>query len=172
MSGVSGVGDDRRVPADFVLRRVGQLVTGAPAAVAAAGAPVVPDDDGLGVIAAGALAARDGRVVWLGAEADLGRAVRAVDGAVELDATGACVVPGFVDAHTHTVFAGSRADEYAARLGGVTYAEILASGGGINKTVAATRAASLEELTASSLRRLDSFLAHGTTTLEMKSGYG
>ncbi|HUK78120.1 MAG TPA: imidazolonepropionase, partial [Thermoleophilia bacterium] len=92
--------------------------------------------------------------------------------AAELDAAGACVVPGFVDAHTHAVFAGSRADEYAARLGGVSYAEILASGGGINATVAATRAATVDELTRTTLRRLDSFLAHGTTTLEIKSGYG
>ena len=147
-------------------------MTLAPAAVTAAGASVTPDDDGLGVIADGALAARDGRIVWVGREAELGGAVAPLDGAAELDAAGACVVPGFVDAHTHAVFAGSRADEYAARLGGVSYAAILASGGGINATVAATRAATLEELTAITLARFDSFLAHGTTTLEVKSGYG
>ncbi len=158
--------------ADFILRHAGELVTLAPAAVRAAGASVTPDDDGLGVIADGALAARDGRIVWVGREAELGGAVAPLDGAAELDAAGACVVPGFVDAHTHAVFAGSRADEYAARLGGVSYAAILASGGGINATVAATRAATLEELTAITLARFDSFLAHGTTTLEVKSGYG
>ncbi len=158
--------------ADFVLRHAGELVTMAPAAVAAAGAGVVPGDDGLGVIADAALAARDGRVVWVGADADLGTAVEPLAAAVELDAGGACVLPGFVDAHTHAVFAGSRANEYAARLGGVSYAQILSSGGGINATVTATRAASLDELTAVTLKRLDSFLAHGTTTLEVKSGYG
>jgi imidazolonepropionase len=162
----------RRLAADFVLRRARELVTLAPATVPAAGADTLPDDDGLGVIGDGALAARDGRIVWVGREAELGGAVEMLDGAAELDAAGACVLPGFVDAHTHAVFAGSRADEYAARLGGVSYADILASGGGINATVAATRAASLEELTAITRRRLDSFLAHGTTTLEVKSGYG
>ena len=159
-------------PADFILRHAGELATLAPAAVAAAGAEALPGDDGLGVIADAALAARDGRIVWVGREADLAGAVEPRAGAVELDAAGACVLPGFVDAHTHAVFAGSRANEYAARLGGVSYAQILSSGGGINATVAATRAASLEELTAVTLKRLDSFLAHGTTTLEVKSGYG
>ena len=162
----------RRLAADFVLRRARELVTLAPATVPAAGADTLPDDDGLGVVGDGALAARDGRIVWVGREAQLGGAVELLDGAAELDAAGACVLPGFVDAHTHAVFAGSRADEYAARLGGVSYADILASGGGINATVAATRAASLEELTAITRRRLDSFLAYGTTTLEVKSGYG
>ena len=173
MSGTRAADSAGRLRADFVLRHAGQLVTGAPVAVAAAGAVVAPHDDGLGVIFDGALAARGGRVVWVGPDAALGGARVDLSGdALELDAAGACVLPGFVDSHTHTVFAGSRADEYAARLGGVTYAEILASGGGINRTVMATRAASLDELAASATRRLDSFLSHGTTTLEMKSGYG
>jgi len=167
-----GPAGERRPAADFVLRHAGELVTLAPAAVTAAGASAPPDDDGLGVVADGALAARDGRIVWVGREAQLGGAVELLDGAAELDAAGACVLPGFVDAHTHAVFAGSRADEYAARLGGVSYASILASGGGINATVTATRAATLDELTAITRKRLDSFLAHGTTTLEVKSGYG
>ena len=161
-----------RVAADLVVRHAGELVTLAPATVAAAGAAPPADDDGLGVLRDGALAARGGRVVWVGREAQLDAAVELLDGAAELDAAGACVLPGFVDAHTHAVFAGSRANEYAARLGGVSYAAILASGGGINATVEATRAASLEELTATTRRRLDSFLAHGTTSLEVKSGYG
>ncbi len=168
----AGRSSDGQVTADFVVRRVGELVTLSPAAVTAAGADPVADDDGLGVLRDGALAARDGRIVWVGRDAQLGAAVELLDGAAELDAAGACVLPGFVDAHTHAVFAGSRANEYAARLGGVSYATILASGGGINATVAATRAASLDELTATTRRRLDSFLAHGTTSLEVKSGYG
>ena len=164
--------EGRRVAADFVLRRASELVTMAPEAVAAVGADAVVGDDGLGVLQGAALAARDGRVVWVGPERKLAAAVETLAGAVELDAAGACVLPGFVDAHTHAVFAGSRAGEYAARLGGVSYAEILASGGGINATVNATRAATLVELTTVTLKRLDSFLAHGTTTLEVKSGYG
>ena len=149
--GRGGPSGDSRVRADFVVRRVGELVTLAPAAVdgrRGARPRVAERDDGLGVLREGALAARDGRIVWVGREAQLGAAVELLDGAAELDAAGACVLPGFVDAHTHAVFAGSRANEYAARLGGVSYATILASGGGINATVAATRAASLDELTA------------------------
>jgi imidazolonepropionase len=161
-----------RAPADFVVRHASELVTMAPAAAAAAGAALAPGDDGLGVLTDAALAAHNGCVVWVGRDVELGGAVETLAGAAELDAAGACVLPGFVDAHTHAVFAGSRAGEYAARLGGVSYAEILASGGGINATVGATRAASLDELTAVTRRRLDSFLAHGTTTLEVKSGYG
>jgi imidazolonepropionase len=160
------------VPADFVVRHAAELVTMAPGAVATGGAAPAAGDDGLGVLQDAALAARDGRVVWVGRESELGDAVETLAGAAELDAAGACVLPGFVDAHTHAVFAGSRAGEYAARLCGVSYAEILASGGGINATVNATRAATLEALTAVTRKRLDSFLAHGTTTLEVKSGYG
>lgn len=155
---------------DFVLRGAGELVTMAREAADA--------DAGLAVIAHGALLARDGRVVWVGDENDLGRArdasggaLTVADDAVVVDAEGAAVLPGFVDAHTHVVFAGSRAAEYVARLEGVSYGEILASGG-ITSTVTATRAATAEQLAALTRARLDSFLRHGTTTLEIKSGYG
>ena len=90
----------------------------------------------------------------------------------ELDAGGGCVLPGFVDPHTHLPFAGFREDEFDRRLAGESYAEIAASGGGIVKTVAATRQASEEELLALTLRRLRRQLAWGTTTTEAKSGYG
>ncbi len=82
------------------------------------------------------------------------------------------MLPGFVDAHTHVPFAGSRAAEYGERLAGVSYGEILARGGGINVTVAATRQASEEELARLCPARYDSMLRHGTTTAEVKSGYG
>ena len=82
------------------------------------------------------------------------------------------VVPGFVDPHTHLVFAGDRRDELRRRLAGATYAEIAAAGGGILSTVIATRAASEDELVRQSLDRLDEMLACGTTTCEVKSGYG
>jgi imidazolonepropionase len=90
----------------------------------------------------------------------------------ELDAAGGCILPGFVDPHTHPVWAGSREEEFNRRLHGETYMDIARSGGGINATVAATRAASQDQLLAGALDRLDLFLRHGTTTIEAKSGYG
>ncbi len=146
-------------PCDFVLRGAAELVT-------------MSGTDGCGLVVDGALAAREGRIAWVGPERDLDRHVAVADDAVVVDAEGAAVLPGFVDPHTHAVFAGSRAGEYAERLAGRTYADILAGGGGINATVRATRAAAAEELAALTRRRLDSFLIHGTTTLEIKSGYG
>lgn len=89
-----------------------------------------------------------------------------------VDAGGRCVIPGLVDPHTHAVFAGNRAEEFARRLAGATYLEILASGGGILNTVSKTRAASAEDLLAQAQETLQLMLAHGTTTLEIKSGYG
>jgi len=154
------------VPCDLLVRGAGELVT--MRAVAAAGTR--PDD--LDVLHEGALAAKDGRIVWVGAEADIGRAVEVTGDAVEIDAEGACVLPGFVDSHTHAVFAGERAGEYGRRLAGASYLEIQAAGGGIMSTVRAVRAASEDTLAALTRRRLDSFLRHGTTTLEIKSGYG
>lgn len=89
-----------------------------------------------------------------------------------LDAAGGCVLPGFVDPHTHPVWAGSREQEFNRRLRGESYMDIARSGGGINSTVRATRAASFETLLDGTLGRLDAFLEHGTTTIEAKSGYG
>lgn len=89
-----------------------------------------------------------------------------------LEADDGCVLPAFVDPHTHPVWAGSREDEFDRRLRGETYMEIARSGGGINSTVHATRRATEEELFATTMARLDTFLRHGTTTIEAKSGYG
>ncbi len=90
----------------------------------------------------------------------------------KIDARGKVVLPGFVDAHTHVVFAGARANEFEMRLQGATYLDIQKAGGGIMSTVRATRAASIEEIVAHSRTRLDAMLAHGTTTVEVKTGYG
>ncbi len=90
----------------------------------------------------------------------------------KIDARGKIVLPGFVDAHTHVVFAGDRANEFELRLQGATYLDIQRAGGGIMSTVRATRAASPDELVAQSRARLDAMLAHGTTTAEVKTGYG
>ena len=149
------------VAADFVLRSASELVT-------MSAAPA----DGLGAIADGALAAKDGVIVWVGREAELPQAVDLAPDGLDVDAEGRCVLPGFVDAHTHVPFAGSRAAEYGERLAGVSYGEILARGGGINVTVEATRQASEEELARLAGLRYDSMLRHGTTTAEVKSGYG
>ena len=117
------------------------------------------------------VAAYRGTIVFVGGEADWRRDGTLTADAVVLDAAGGAVVPGFVDPHTHVVFAGDRCDELRRRLGGATYAEIAASGGGIVSSVRATRAASDEELAADTRVRLDEMLRCGTTTCEAKSGY-
>jgi imidazolonepropionase len=89
-----------------------------------------------------------------------------------IDASGQSVIPGFVDSHTHGLFAGDRSDEFAAKLGGEKYQDIWAEGGGILRTVRAVREASDEELLSNLLGHLDTMCAHGTTTVEVKSGYG
>jgi imidazolonepropionase len=158
---MSATSESTRVAADFVLRGARELVTmgAAPA-------------EGLGAISGGALAAKDGVIVWVGREAELSQAVALAPDGLDVDAEGRCVLPGFVDAHTHVPFAGSRAAEYGERLAGVSYGEILARGGGINVTVEATRQASEEELARLARSRYDSMLRHGTTSAEVKSGYG
>lgn len=123
--------------------------------------------DGLGVVEDGAIAARDGRVAWVGRRKDLPGA-----GAETTRCGGAWILPGLVDCHTHLVFAGNRALEFEMRLDGASYEAIAKAGGGILSTVRATRAASEDELVAAALPRLDALLAEGVTTVEVKSGYG
>lgn len=118
------------------------------------------------------LAGRDGRLVFVGGETDFRREIRVAPGAVVIDGAGLVALPGFVDAHTHLPFAGHREAEFKLRLDGATYQDLAARGMGILTTVAATRAASREELTALCLERLDLMLLSGTTTAEAKSGYG
>jgi imidazolonepropionase len=120
-------------------------------------------------VEAAAVLVRDGRVSWTGREADLPAGAGDV---AEYDVGGACVVPGFVDAHTHLPWAGSRRLDFEERLAGAPYEAILARGGGIHSTVAATRAASFEELVAATAARARAMLANGTTTAEVKTGYG
>ena len=133
-------------------------------------ARVCPRGNPAEVIEHGAFVVRNGRIDWLGAEQHL--PADASHAPVQHDVGGRWVTPGLVDCHTHLVYAGNRADEFAQRVAGASYAEIAQRGGGILSTVRATRAARDEELFAQSARRLEALLAEGVTALEIKSGYG
>lgn len=153
--------------ADLLITNIGELLTCA-GPVPRLGAAMRE----AGAIARAALAAHEGRIVFAGPAAECDRRVRLMPDAVTIDADGRSVVPGFVDAHTHVVFAGDRRAEVRRRLAGATYAEIAAEGGGILTTVAATRAADAQGLAEASQGRLREMLRCGTTTAEVKSGYG
>jgi imidazolonepropionase len=124
----------------------------------------------LSVIEDGAILARDGRIERTGTCGEIEGQI--TDEHEVIDAGGRVVMPGFVDAHAHPVFAGTRADEFEKRAGGATYQEIAAAGGGIRATVRRTRAASEDELFEAARRYRQWFLRNGTTTIEAKSGYG
>jgi imidazolonepropionase len=153
-----------RPPADLIVTGVGRLVTLAAGRVPGARGP-------LGIVERGAVASRAGRIVWCGPEAALAGAAQ-ISSARTLDVGGRAVIPGFVDSHTHFVFAGDRAEEFQLRHAGVAYEELAQQGRGILSTVRATRAATREQLRALGEARLASFAAHGTTTVEGKTGYG
>ena len=151
--------EQRGLPlADLLVTNIGQLVTNDKARRGL-----------LGLIDRAVVAVLDGEVAWVGSEDDLPPDY--LDLAI-VDAGGAAVIPGFVDSHTHIVFAGDRSDEFAKRLAGETYEEILSAGGGIHSTVEATRLASGSELFDSAAAKAGHMLAIGTTTVEVKSGYG
>jgi len=126
----------------------------------------------IAILADGAVASDNGRIVFAGRDADLPPHIADAPSAETIDGRSLSIVPGFVDAHTHAIFAGDRRDELRRRLAGASYADIAASGGGIVSTVSATREATEDELVDVTRRRLDEMLACGTTTAEVKSGYG
>ena len=126
----------------------------------------------LSIISDGAMLVSGDRVAHVGSRADIESQINCLGDCDIVDAGGRVVLPGFVDAHTHPVFAGTRAGEFEERARGTTYQEIAARGGGIQATVRATRAVSSNDLTAISKRYADWFLRTGTTTIEAKSGYG
>lgn len=132
-------------------------------------ATMVPGGAGYGLIEDAAIAVEDGRIAWVGERAALPQDFA---GCEQVDLCGALVTPALVDCHTHLVFGGERSREFALRLEGASYEEIARAGGGIRSTVAATRAASDEELLAGALRRVDDLLADGVAVIEVKSGYG
>jgi imidazolonepropionase len=143
---------------DLLLTGIGELATNRPRS-----------PDLVGAVRDAAVALRAGRVAWAGSAADLPGEFA---GLPRFDVAGRAVVPGFVDSHTHLVFAGDRSGEFCRRLRGEPYEQILASGGGIHATVTATRAASGDELVETATARAWRLLRQGTTTVEVKSGYG
>ena len=155
------------IAADFLIRNTSEVLTCAGPAPrrgpAQADARSIPG---------AAVAAHNGRIVFIGFESLLPHEVALTPGATIVDAGGGAVVPGFVDAHTHVIFAGDRRGELRRRLTGASYEEIAEEGGGILSTVLATRSASESVLAADTARRLAEMLRCGTTTAEAKSGYG
>ncbi len=157
-------------PESLAIVNIGQLVTLAGPARPRVGAELRE----LGIIPNAALLIEDGRIAAAGSYQQIKSKglLHAVASDAVVDAEGRCVTPGFVDAHTHMVFADNRAQEFERRIAGASYQQIAAAGGGILSTVKATRAASEDELLAESRRHRDWMLRTGTTTAEAKSGYG
>ncbi|MDR3775111.1 MAG: imidazolonepropionase [Terracidiphilus sp.] len=154
------------MPPSLAIVNIGQLVTlGGPAR------PRVGNElRDLGIVENAALLIEDGRITGAGTYSNFKDRIPL--NAMLIDAEARCVTPGFVDAHTHLVFAGNRAAEFEQRIAGATYQQIAAAGGGILRTVARTRAATEDELLAAARRHCDWMLRSGTTTIEAKSGYG
>ncbi len=150
---------------DLLIHSAEQLVTCASPGAPKHGAAMRD----VGIIPNGAIAISGGEIVAVGTTADL----RARFSAAEtIDAAGKTVCPGFVDAHTHVVYAGDRVNEFEMRIQGASYMEIMAAGGGIVSTMKAVRAATVDRLVAETRPRLDAMLRLGTTTVEIKTGYG
>src|SRR5438105_6955921 len=159
-----------RIQANMVIHNIGQLVTLAQQALPGAYGP-------LQVIDNAAMAVLNGNIVWIGREGEYEPMFHydtqaPQDGITIVDAQGAVITPGLVDSHTHLVFAGDRAEEFHLRRSGVSYAELLAQGRGILTTVNATRSTDAETLMALATARLDTMRHCGTTTVEVKTGYG
>ena len=151
--------------ADLIIHNAGQLVTCASGGKPKRGAAMLD----VGIIENGAVAITDGKFVGVGLSAEI---LRDFDANEVIDADGRVVCPGFVDPHTHIIFAGDRLNEFELKIKGADYLEILANGGGIISTVRQTREASVESLVKQSAERLDKMFACGTTTVEIKTGYG
>ncbi len=156
----------KKVPGNLIVRNAAEVVT-----VSGNGPKKGHAMNEVGVIADGAVVIEHGLISRVGRTEDVLRGINLTQYDV-INAEGKAVLPGFVDAHTHFVFGGFRADEFSSRLRGMSYMEIMQRGGGIASTVSATRAASRDELISSGIKRLDRMLSFGVTTVEGKSGYG
>lgn len=150
---------------DLLIHRVTQLVTCASPDGPKRGADMLD----VGLIQDGAVAVHQGQIVAVGRSEELQDHYTAE---ITIDASGKVVCPGFVDPHTHVLYAGDRVDEFELRIQGASYMEIMAAGGGIASTMQATRMASVEQLAAETRPRLEAMLKLGTTTVEIKTGYG
>ena len=150
---------------DLLVHNAAQLITCASADGPKRGAAMRD----VGLIMDGAVAVDAGQIVAVGSTADLSARYQA---RLMIDATGRVVCPGFVDPHTHVVYAGERIDEFEMRIAGASYLEIMAAGGGIVSTMKMTRRATIDQLVSETRPRLAAMLALGTTTVEIKSGYG
>ncbi|MEE9295194.1 MAG: imidazolonepropionase [Phycisphaerae bacterium] len=146
----------------FTIRNIGQLVL--PTAVS----PPMLNDAVVTVVDQAYVTMDGGAIRSFGSDAEY----EGAPGVEVIDAQGNCVIPGLIDCHTHTVFAGSREDDFVKRIQGTSYAQIAEQGGGIKTTVKAVREAGIDELVALALPRLNRMLANGVTTVEIKSGYG
>ncbi|MDW7675986.1 MAG: imidazolonepropionase, partial [Bacillota bacterium] len=154
---------------DLLIKNAKQLVT----SVGASAKPLIKEElSQVLVIEEGAVAIKDGLIAAVGTTDQVMEQITVNCHSEVIDASNQVVLPGLVDPHTHLIFAGSREHEMELKLAGKSYLEILAQGGGILSTVRATRQASLEELTAIGEKYAQQMLAQGTTTAEVKSGYG
>src|SRR6266536_3728538 len=158
------------IQASTVVRNIGQLVT-------VAQQPIAGASGVLQVISDAAIAVHDGVIVWIGPDYHVelmfkGDPMSESDGITIVDAQGVVVTPGFVDSHTHLVFAGDRSEEFHLRRAGVSYGELLTQGRGILSTVNATRSTDAEKLTELAITRLNTMRHYGTATVEVKTGYG
>lgn len=158
---------EKKLAATLVVINCSQIVTLAGPARARVG----PEMRELSIVSDGAMLVADGRIAKIGTRKEIEPLIKEVECEI-VDAGGRLVMPGFVDAHTHPVFAGTRVAEFEERAAGATYQAIAARGGGIQSTMRATREASLDELVTAGKRYADWFLRTGTTTVEAKSGYG
>lgn len=158
MTGLEVVQAEGESSGHWLLTGIGRLITNSSG---------IPGE--LGVVEEAAIGIADGTVAWVGPASTVPPHLREVE---SFDVEGRAVIPGYVDSHTHLVFAGDRSDEFARRLRGESYEAILAAGGGIHATVAATRQATLPDLVAGAAARGRRMLLSGTTTVEVKSGYG
>ena len=158
------------IQANIVVRNIGQLIT-------IAQKPIIGASGILQVISNAAIAVHDGVIVWIGQDDQVELMFDSVptskaDGITIVDAQGVVVTPGFVDSHTHLIFAGDRSEEFHLRRAGISYGELLTQGRGILTTVNATRSADTQLLTEMAMTRLHTMCHYGTTTVEAKTGYG
>jgi len=152
-------------PVDLIIHNAAQLVTCASGGKPKRGESMLD----VGIIENGAVAVVDGKVAAVGTSAEI---IDAYSSDNVIDVQRSVVCPGFVDPHTHIVYAGDRLNEFELKIKGADYLEILSNGGGIVSTVTATRRTAFDQLVKLSAHRLDKMLACGTTTCEIKTGYG